>query len=357
MSYELNKKIRKIEPYEPAKERVYRVRLDVNESPFDVSKEMEEEIVAAIKSVAFNRYPDMLAEETARQFANYYGIRQEYVTVGNGSDELISILLSAFLEKNDNIVTLSPDFSMYAFYGYLYENKVTPLQKDINLMVNIGKVIDYCNTHDVKALIFSNPCNPTSLGIKREDIVRLVKNVFCLVVIDEAYMDFWDESVMDIVDEYDNLVVLKTVSKAMGMAGLRLGFAIAGENISRALRTVKSPYNVNSLTQAVCTTVLKNKTLLKEHTEEIIANRRILQEKLHDMSRRYTALEKVYDSVANFVLVKTPVASEICEALADRGVAIRAIGNCFRVTVGTKEENEIFLSELEEVVKQIKIIE
>ncbi len=349
MSYELNKKIRKIEPYE-AVYKYYDIKLDANESCFDISREMVDEIAEAVKNVSFNRYPDPTAAEVVIRFAQYYGIRPEYVTAANGSDEMISILLSAFIEKDDMVVTLSPDFSMYAFYGYLYEAKITNLPKDNSLQINVGKVIDYCNTHDVKALIFSNPCNPTSLGLSREDVVRLVKNVFCLVVIDEAYMDFYGESVMDLVDEYDNLVVLKTCSKAMGMAGLRLGFAVAGENISTALRTVKSPYNVNSLTQAVCSAVLKNKALISEHTVEIIESRKLLQSRLHALSKKYSALEKVYDSVTNFVFVKSSVSEMICDKLLEKSISVYCLGSYFRVTAGTLEEDEIFLTELEKIL-------
>lgn len=350
MSYELNKKISKIEPYDAVNE-AYDIRLDANESCFDISKQLSDEIAEAVKGVAFNRYPDPSASEVTQRFAAYYGIRPEYVTAANGSDELISILLSSFVEKDDQVLTMSPDFSMYAFYGYLYESKVTALPKDSTLRINIGNVIDYCNTHDVKALVFSNPCNPTSLGLTRDEVVRIVKNVFCLVIIDEAYMDFWDESVMDLVDEYDNLVVLKTCSKAMGMAGLRLGFAVAGENITRALKTVKSPYNVNSLTQAVCSEVLRHKPMIKEYTAEIINSRKQLQLALYELSKKYTALEKVYDSVTNFVFVKAPEAQLICDRLLERSISVRCLGTYFRVTAGTYEENAVFLSALEEILK------
>lgn len=352
MAYELNKKLSSIDLYVPVDDKCI-IRLDSNESCYNIADKMGDILPEAVKGIEFNRYPDSTAELVTKAFADYYNISPESCTVGNGSDELINTVLASFLEKGDNILTLSPDFSMYAFYGFIDELKVNTLPKKDDLNVNISKVIEYCNNNDIKAVIFSNPCNPTSLGVSRQDIIRLVKNVFCLVIIDEAYMDFWGESVIDMTDEFDNLVILKTCSKNMGMAALRLGFAVAGEKITAALRAVKSPYNVNTVTQCIACAVLKNKPMLEEYTAEIIQSRERLQTSLSELGETFFEIEKVYDSVTNFVFVRTPKAALIHDKLLEKGISVRLMGQYLRITAGTESENGSLIASLKEILASL----
>jgi histidinol-phosphate aminotransferase len=351
--YELNKKLRKIEEYDPSAGD-YAIRLDANESPFNITDDFGDEITAAIGALKLNRYPDPVAAGAVEAFAKYFNIPEDFVTAGNGSDELISIIVSCFLEKGDRIVSMSPDFSMYAFYAKLYENNVTILPKDdLYNTFSVNKLIEYCNGNDVKCIIFSNPCNPTSLGIKREDIIRLIKNVFCLVVIDEAYMDFWDESILPEISHYDNVIVLKTCSKAFGAAGIRLGFAVAGETITKALRAAKSPYNTDMISQTIGRIVLSHPEVSKHHIEYIKNSRGELQEALQKLSDEYPCLDKVYDSVTNFVLVKTAKGREIYEKLLERSISVRYMGIYLRITAGTLEENAVFINALKEILEDL----
>ncbi len=353
MPYELTKKLRSVDTYQPAEEEA-EIRLDANESCFDIAQEMGEAIAKAVAGISMNRYPDPSAKAVTEAFAEYYGIDPAYCTAGNGSDELIGLILSSYLEKGDNVLILSPDFSMYAFYGYMSELKIKTLHKEEDLKINVSKVIEYCNNNDVKAVIFSNPCNPTSMGVTRQDMIRLVRNVFCLVIVDEAYMDFWGESIMDKVSDFDNLIVLKTCSKNMGMAALRLGFAIACPNITEAMKAVKSPYNINAVTQAAACEVLKNKALLTVHTAEIIRNRKKLQSAVSELAERFFVIEKVYDSVTNFVFIKTAAAEEIYNGLLERSVRVRRLGSYIRITVGTESENARFLEAFEDTLGLIQ---
>lgn len=352
MAYELTKKLRSVDMYVPS-EGSCRVRLDANESCFNIMDRLGDEILESLKGAELNRYPDPSAEAVTQAFADFYGVSPQMCTAGNGSDELISLIMGAFLEKGDSILTLSPDFSMYAFYGYINELKIKTLQKEENLRVSIPKVIDYCNNNDIKAVIFSNPCNPTSLGVSKEDIIKLLKNVFCLVIVDEAYMDFWGESILDRVTEFDNLIVLRTCSKNMGLAALRLGFAVASPSITAAMKAVKSPYNTSSLDQAAACVALRNKPVIMEYTAEIVRSRKALQAALEELSEGFTQIERVYDSVTNFVFFKSARSEEICRALEENSVSVRRIGGYIRVTAGTDEENEAFLSALKEILADL----
>ncbi|MDE7295347.1 MAG: aminotransferase class I/II-fold pyridoxal phosphate-dependent enzyme, partial [Oscillospiraceae bacterium] len=192
--------------------------------------------------------------------------------------------------------------------------------------------------------------HPSSRAGAKVDIIKLLNNVFCLVIVDEAYMDFWGESVLDRVTEFDNLIVLRTCSKNMGLAALRLGFAVASPSITTALKAVKSPYNTSTLDQAAAYAALKNKPLITEYTAEIVRSRKALQEALAELSGDFRQIERVYDSVTNFVFFKSSKSAEICRELEKNSIAVRKVGGYIRVTAGTEEENEIFLSALKEIL-------
>ncbi len=333
--YKLVEKLQKLEPYQPITEE-YKIRLDANESFIRLT---DDELKKAVEGVALNRYPDPYACEAVRAFADYFGINPENVTAGNGSDELISIITACFLEKGSKVLCFSPDFSMYSFYPYLYELDVSVMPKKDDLTIDVDKAIEYCNKNRIECVMFSNPCNPTSLGLAKKDVIRLIENVEALVVVDEAYMDFWDmnESVMDEVGKYDNLMVLKTCSKALAMAGLRLGFAVADKQITNALRAAKSPYNVNSITQAVAAHILKDKDGTKQRINAVKQS----ASKLYDMIIKadLSFAEVIYKPVTNFVFIKSNESKKVFEYLLSKSIAVRFMGDFLRITCGTDEEN------------------
>ncbi len=331
-------------PYQPITGE-YRVRLDANESFLLPTESDRAAMAAAAGAAAFNRYPDPLASEVCSAFAALYGVDPALVTAGNGSDELISVLLNAFADKGDAILTLSPDFSMYAFYAAEAETRCLTLDKRPDMTIDMDAVIDTVARERVRMLLFSNPCNPTSLGVPREEMRRLLHACpDTLIVADEAYMDFWDQSLLPEVAEYDNLIVLRTCSKALGLAALRLGFAVANPTLTGVLRAAKSPYNVNSVTQAMATIILKNPLYREEYGTLLRASRDMLLAGMKELEAA-GKLTRVYDSCTNFVYIETDKAVMLAEALADRGIAIRRFGDRhLRVTAGTEAENREVLA-------------
>ncbi|MCL1867275.1 MAG: histidinol-phosphate aminotransferase family protein, partial [Oscillospiraceae bacterium] len=244
----LPEKLNSFTPYEPLTGD-YKVRFDVNESFIQLP---HEKISRAIEKCQINRYPDPYATEAVEAFSRLFGTEPRYVTAGNGSDELIGLIAAGLLQKGNEVLTFEPDFSMYDFYLRLYELKVHKVFKNNDFEINIDELIEYINLNKIKCVVFSNPCNPTSLGISKSETARLVHRVAetgTLVVLDEAYMDFWNESesLLNDVHEYENLIVLRTCSKSVALAGIRMGFAVASERITRILRMIKWPFNVNSL--------------------------------------------------------------------------------------------------------------
>lgn len=353
MAYQLTKKLADLKPYDPI-EGSYKIRLDANESCYNLDKNVLKDVTEEISKITFNRYPDPYANKAVQSFADYYNLDKKYVTAGNGSDELISIITSCFLQSGDAVATLAPDFSMYAFYGSIYECNNVIIKKNEDLTVDINKVINICNSKNVKMLIFSNPCNPTSLGIVKADIKKLLDNVKCLVVLDEAYMDFWNESMLDSIQEYDNLIILKTCSKALGLAGVRFGFAVAGEKIGTALKAVKSPYNTDIISQKVIEVVLKYKKELQNNNKLLIVNNRKLLNSIKELNGKYSIFEKVYESNTNFVFIKTDKCDTIFEKLKEKSIAIRKFNGYLRICTGNEIENKELLIALEEIIKDIK---
>ncbi|NLB37484.1 MAG: histidinol-phosphate transaminase [Clostridiales bacterium] len=338
MPFELNEKLKNIEPYAPISGE-YRIRLDANESFISLSDEVCDAISQRIESLKFNRYPDPFATELCSLFAKFYGIKSELVTAGNGSDELISVIMSGFLQKGDCVICLSPDFSMYEFYSHIVESNCIVVRKRDDFTVDIDEVISNANESNARMIIFSNPCNPTSIGIKREDVIKLIKRVSSLVVLDEAYMDFYDQSLINEVEQYDNLIILRTCSKALGMAAIRLGFAISNKKLTYTIRCVKSPYNVNSVTQAIGCAVFSNPDYIRRSIERIKTSRENLVEEMKKLEKNYPQELKIIANSANFVYTRFHKAEDLFHFLMNEGIIVRRFGDYLRITAGRNYEN------------------
>ena len=339
MPYALNEKIRDLKPYDPIQGN-YPIHMDANESFLPVPQKILQQFHAELDRIAFHRYPDPYATETVAAFSKHYGVNSALVTAGNGSDELISVLMTAFLMKGDRVLTLAHDFSMYGFYACVAEAQSIEVAKNDDLTVNVNRVIEVANQEQVRMIIFSNPCNPTSLGVCKDEVRRLIRSVNALVVLDEAYMDFWEESLLKEAAQYDNLIILRTCSKAFGMAAIRLGFAVANSTLTAAIRAVKSPYNVNTVTQAMGTTVLSQSELLRQGIEQLCNAKAQLLSAMEQLEQQFPGSLHVYKSRTNFVFLKTAYAKEWYEYLLKNGVCIRFMGQYLRITAGNEQEND-----------------
>ncbi len=342
--YTLNDKISALRAYTPVKGEGC-IRLDANESFLNLPREILEELAASLPGLACSRYPDPGAEALCQAFARRYGVEAENVVAGNGSDELISVIFSAFLMKGEAFATVEPDFSMYAQGGALAEGRHLALGKG-DYQIHVDQVAAACQKHGVRLLIFSNPCNPTSILLKKEEVRRLVQSVEALVVLDEAYMDFASgQSLVGELDNFDNLIILRTCSKAVGMAAFRLGFALANRRLSSALRAAKSPYNVNAVSQLAGSLVLNRGDLLDKALETILASRKELVAGLEEISAAFPGNFRILPSAANFAAIVTENPGGLQQALLARGIAVRHTGGLLRVTAGSPEENQLFLKE------------
>ena len=347
MSYKLNKKLVNLVPYDPITGH-YDIRLDANESCFNLNDQLKAKINKSISQIDFNRYPDCLAKAPNKAFSELYNIPEELISSGNGSDELISIIEGCFFEAGDTIVNVSHDFSMYEFYAQLYEVNVKTYQKEADLTIDPDKLIAFCKEKGAKGLIFSNPCNPTSLGLDKAAVRKIIESLDdVLVILDEAYMDFWDQSILSEVNNYDNLIILKTCSKAIGLAAVRFGFAVANKTITNALRAAKSPYNNDTVAQTIVADILSEKEYLKECRDIIVANTKKLYGDILEIDKNYSCFEKIYEPCTNFVLIKTDEFEKIYSFMLENSVAIRKFKGFIRITAGTEAENARFISVLD----------
>ena len=350
--YTLNEKISGLTPYNPLSER-YNIRLDANESCFNLSKEILEELHKKLDTIDFNRYPDPNCTNLSKAFAQYYNIDYKNVTVGNGSDELISVILASFLMKGQKIATIEPDFSMYRFYASLSELEYVSIKKENDLTLNIEKVISNIIDQNINAIIFSNPCNPTSKGFTKADVEKLITSVDALVILDEAYMDFWDNSLIQEVNKYDNLIILRTASKAVGSAALRLGFAIANEKISFAIKAVKSPYNVNTVSQVFGEIIYKNKEYLENNRKMIVSLRETLYNDIKELESKFPNKIETINGKSNFIFIKTKYAEKIHSVMLENSISIRLMGDYIRVSTGKKDENTAFVELFKSILNSI----
>lgn len=349
--FQLNEKVKNLTPYEPISG-TYEIRLDANESFLTFPKEIEEEMVDALRNSALNRYPDPMATKLVNGFSKYFNVNPDCVTAGNGSDEIISVIMNAFLQKGDKILTLEPDFSMYRFYAEIAECDSVKYQKDENLDVNIDDVIALAKKENVRIVIFSNPCNPTSRIVTKEDVRKLINSVDSLVVLDEAYMDFaGDESLLGEIEKYDNLIILKTCSKALGSAALRLGFAVANKTLTNVIRAVKSPYNVNSVSQALGEVLFSHPDYIDKCIETVVNSRKELYNEILEI--KSDKIEKIYETNTNFVFMKVKNAKAVFEKMKDNSIIIRNMGDYLRITAGTENENAKMLETFRKVLEEV----
>lgn len=346
-------KVKKISEYVP-NTTVYRIRMDANENPYSASGELREEFAKRLSNMEYNRYPDPSAKELIYKFCEVYDCDPDNTVAGNGSDELISILFSALTQPGDNVAVVMPDFSMYGFYAELSGCNVKSYIKNNVSEINFNELAEFVSDNDCRAVILSNPCNPTGRAYSEETILSFVKKCGCAVVIDEAYMEFCREgcSVLKFSGQIENLVVLKTLSKVFGMAALRCGFAVTSNEIASALRKIKSPYNISMTSQVMACTALEHAKQIFSVASELRTATSKLYESLCGLSDKGGYITHPTD--ANFVLLEFRDggrAERLFTALRERGISIRYMNkNYLRISCGTDAENKEFLKEFEELL-------
>ncbi|BAO77424.1 histidinol-phosphate transaminase [Winogradskyella sp. PG-2] len=313
------------------------VFIDANENPFQTS---------------VNRYPDPKQSKVKERITKIKNVSKSQILLGNGSDEVLDLVFRAFCEPNqDNVITLPPTYGMYSVLADLNAIEIKSVQLDKSFEPKVSEILSTQN-EDSKLLFICSPNNPTANSFNADKVEELIKGFNGIVVIDEAYIDFSNhESWLSRLNDFPNLIVTQTLSKAYGLAGIRLGICFASEYIISVLNKIKPPYNVNQLTQDKALERLNSIDDVNQEINMVLKERHQLSSELSNIS----FVETIFPSDANFVLAKVDDANKRYTQLIEKGIVVRnrttqpLCENCLRFTVGTEEENKTLIKILNQL--------
>ena len=329
-----------MQPYSSARDEFHgsaSVFLDANENPYNTP---------------YNRYPDPMQLLLKDRISELKGVGVDSIFLGNGSDEPIDLIIRAFCEPAiDSIVSIAPSYGMYEVAANINNVEFRKVELTKSFELDAERVLEAANAW-VKVIYLCSPNNPTGNSLEREKLYKILNTFSGIVVIDEAYIDFSSEpSFLSELERFPNLIVLQTLSKAWGAAGIRLGMAFASPKIIAILNKIKYPYNVNMLTQEQALEILNNEERMKEQLRSILSERIRLQAALPLLN----CVNKIYPTDANFILADVENANATYKALVKKGVIVRNRNNvtlgrgCLRITVGTPKENDALLAVLKKL--------
>lgn len=307
--------------------------MDANESPFG----------------EFNRYPDSTHKNLKEKISAFKNISASQIAIGNGSDELIDLIIKIFCEpKKDSVLVMNPSFAMYGFYAAINENRVLQLNLNKNFEIVREEFLNIILENQPKILFLCSPNNPTGNSIS--DIKFYIQNFDGIVVIDEAYIEFSEKkSCLEFINQYPNLIVLQTFSKAWGLAGARVGIAYSSEEIINLIYTVKSPYNVNILSHNLVLERLDQIEDFQNNLSEILKEREWLKDQLENLE----CISKVFRTDANFFLIEFKNAEKVYSTLIENEILTSKrfpqIPNCIRFNVGNRDENKRLINVLKNI--------
>ncbi|MCL2826456.1 MAG: histidinol-phosphate transaminase [Eggerthellaceae bacterium] len=339
-------------PYDP-KYLPAQTMLSANESPFAPERELGGLIAERVAEVNLNRYPDPLANRLRDQIAQANGLAREQVLIGNGGDELLFDLVLAWGGAERSVLECPPTFSAYRDYALITNTKVVDIARTADFAVDEEAVCARLGQGDIDFLVVTSPNNPSGNLTAMPTIERLLSATDALVLVDEAYCEFAGVSAVPLLARFENLVVLRTFSKAYRLAGLRVGYLLAHANVINELLKVRQPYSVDAVSQAIASCVFEHRAAFAESIALTVAQRGRVFGELERM-----APVTAYPSDANYILFKVEGAAQIWEALYARGVLVRdfsrqpGLADCLRVSIGSPEENDRFLEALREILTE-----
>ncbi len=346
-----------LEAYQ-AEEEICKIKLDANENSFPFPLELRKEMASLIENLPFNRYPDPSARDLRAVLAEKLSdsgnpVNSNMILVGNGSDELIQIILLVCGGDSGRVLIPTPTFAMYKILAQILGQKPIEIPLEADFDLNLEKMLARIDSDQPRITFLSYPNNPTGNSFSREKILKILEASRGIVVVDEAYFDFSKKTFLPLLSCYENLIILRTFSK-IGAAGLRVGFLIAHEEMVRQFNKVRLPFNLNLFSQAAAKLILENRTYLDRQVMQLIQER----EKLYQVLQGLSYLEP-FPSDANFILVRTKMdAAFLHQELIKRDILVRNLSkpgplfNCLRIGVGTPEENRLLCEALEEIKNQ-----
>jgi len=342
----IRQEIREMAAYQ-AEEGDVPVKLDANENPYQFSAPLLKELFSELSTVALNRYPDPDAAELKEVIARKLGVARDRILLGNGSDEILQALLLTFWSQGAKVMVPVPTFGMYAIIGRMVGFEILEVSLDDDFDLCTDEMISLARREGVKLIFLASPNNPTGNCFSQERILALLENTDAVVVVDEAYAAFSGQDFLPRLAGHENLVVLRTLSK-IGLASLRVGMMFAAPALVYEVNKARLPYNVNSLSQKAAAFILERDGELREQIARIVEGRKWLAGEMERLPGIH-----VYPSDANIILFRISGGDRnLFHGLKEEGVLIRNLSrpgrlyNCFRVCVGTEEENRLFIEAL-----------
>ena len=324
------------------------VKMDAMENPYVLPPALREALGRRLESALLNRYPEAGARRLRSRYARYFGVDEDMLMVGNGSDELISILCTAVASPGSSILVPVPTFAVYRIVAINCGLRVLESPLDENFDLDLRSLLDLIGRERPAILFLSYPNNPTGNCFDRNRIEALIEASPGFVVVDEAYFNFSGQTFLPLLPRHENLIILRTLSKA-GLAGIRVGFLMGASSLVGELDKIRLPYNINTLSQIVAAFYLEEETEFQNQSREIIAGREELFRRLGNVKGI-----RPWTSAANFIFFSCDFdADRIYRHLLNRGILIKNLSapgrmrNCMRVTVGKPEENAQFIEVLE----------
>ena len=316
------------------------VRLDGNESPYDLVGEDKLELSRRLAELPVNRYPDPEAQGVRTSLSRAVGFPADGILLGNGSDEIIQMIVEAFGGESGRVLVPSPTFSMYRITSLVLGRQVTEVELDEDFDIDLERTLETIRAQDPDIVFLATPNNPTGNSFSEEKVLEILEASGGAVVVDEAYCDFSKKSYIPHIDEHENLLVLRTMSKT-GFAAARLGMLFARPQVADEVNKARLPYNINSLSQTVMAFALERPEIAERTVGLVLSER----ERLRDALGRIEAVH-VYPTDANFFLMRVPDADFLFEELVKNDILVRRfkgegrLADCLRITVGTGEEND-----------------
>ena len=328
------------------------IYLDSNENLYNPYNCLKNEFINEFLNINFSKYPDNIYNDLREGYAKYVGLETYNIMSGNGSDEMLNLIISTYIGKGDILLTFAPDFSMYDYYVNQNEGEIKKYKVNPEKFI-VEDFITFIEEVNPKIVMFSNPNNPTGMGIAAKEIEKiLIRFKDIKIVVDEAYYEFFKESVIDKINVYKNLIVTRTLSKAFGLASLRVGFLISNIDEIKKLLDVKVPYNVNSISQVLATRALKDTSLMQNSVEKII---KLRGELFIELEKINIDGIKFVKSRANYIYAYGESALKIEKILNKVGIIMRKFDDTrIRITIGTDKHNELILNVLRSEFKDEK---
>ena len=323
------------------------IRLDTNTNVLGSNPAAEKYLLS--RKISVNDYPNTYSDGLRDALAELYGLERENFTAGSGSDELLDISFKTFTEWNDSVTIPVPSYTLYEYFADINGGRACSVDLTEDFQLNVEAMI----ASKGKMMIMPSPNNPTGNLFREKDIIEILERSNGIVIVDEAYGEYSGTSMIPKVNEFDNLIVMRTFSKAYAMAGLRVGYSVSNKNISDMMNCVKIPYSLNAVSEGAATAAVKDQDFIRRSVDLVDRNRGPLMKGLKKIGF------EPFPSDSNFILARSPIDHAVLtKGLKDKGVLIRDFGakkrteNCIRTTIGSEELNLILLKKAEEVISE-----